>query len=845
MTTDTGTSAENRIDHEQETFPIEGMSCASCVNRIEKQLKKLPGVIDTRVNLATEKATVQYQSGAAGLEDFRRAVETAGYRIAEERPTMQNVAFGVTGMTCASCVNRISRALRKVPGVVSADVNLATEKATVEYDPALAGLPQFQRAVEGAGYGIAETSVQADGTSAQTDTGIAGRRELTTLRNKTAFALVVGALILLGSLPTWGGFPLRDWFTWVPGWLQDPYVLWALATPVQFWSGWQFYTGAWAAAKHRTTNMNTLIAVGTSAAYFFSVGAILFPDFFAAAGQAELYFDTAAIIIGLILLGRYLEARARGQTSEAIKKLLGLQAKTARVVRGGQELDIPIEEVGLGDVVIVRPGEKIPVDGVVLEGHSAVDQSMLTGESIPVEKGPSDEVIGATLNKVGSFRFRATKVGKDTALAQIIRLVEEAQGSKAPIQRLADVVTSYFVPAVIGLAVLTFIVWFIVGPEPRLNHALLNFVAVLIIACPCALGLATPTSIMVGTGKGAENGVLFRSAEALETLHKVRAIVLDKTGTLTAGKPVVTSVVTANGMAEREVLRLAASAERGSEHPLGEAVVERAKAEGLELAQVDRFAAIPGRGIEAYVGETAVLLGNLQLLQEREVPVDGLAARAADLAAEGMTSMFLAAGGRAVGLISVADTLKPNSRAAVATLKRLGLDVYLLTGDNTRTAAAIAREVGIDESNVLAEVLPDQKAEKVKALQAEGRTVAMVGDGINDAPALAQADVGIAIGTGTDVAMEAADVTLISGDLAKIPAAIQLSKATMRNIKQNLFWAYAYNTVLIPVAMGVLYPFFGLFLNPVLAGAAMATSSVTVVSNALRLRRFRTTEVTG
>ncbi len=839
MTVDPRSTTE---EHAQETFPVEGMTCASCVNHVERNLKKLDGVLDASVNLATEKATVRYLPDVVGPEDFREAVHSTGYRVAEKRPATRKATFGVTGMTCASCVNHVEKNLRKLPGVVAAEVNLATEKATVEYDPAIAGPSDLKRAVEGAGYEVVEA--EAQGMTEQMDTGVAGRSELVTLRNKMTFALVAGALILLASIPTWSGFPLRDWFAWVPEWLQNPYLLWALATPVQFWSGWQFYTGTWAAARHKTTNMSTLIAVGTSAAYLFSVGVILFPAFFAAAGQAELYFDTAVIIIGLILLGRFLEARARSRTSEAIKKLLGLQARTARVVRDGQEVDVPIEQVQGGDIVVVRPGEKVPVDGVVLEGRSAVDQSMLTGESIPVEKGPGDEVIGATLNKVGSFRFRATKVGKDTALAQIVRLVEEAQGSKAPIQRLVDVVTGYFVPAVIGLATLTFVVWFLVGPEPQLNHALLNFVAVLIIACPCALGLATPTSIMVGTGKGAESGILFRSAEALETLHKVGAIILDKTGTLTAGKPVVTDIVSSDGLAEPELLRLAASAERGSEHPLGEAIVERAKELGLALEDATDFRAVPGRGIEARVGERPLLLGNLQLLRERGVALDGLEDRAATLAAEGKTPMYVAADGSAAGLIGVADTLKPNSRDAVAALRRLGLEVYLLTGDNRRTAEAIAREVGIDGDKVLADVLPDQKAEKVKELQARGLKVAMVGDGINDAPALARADVGLAIGTGTDVAMEAADVTLISGDLAKIPTAIALSKATMRNIKQNLFWAYAYNTLLIPVAMGVLYPLFGIFLSPVLAAAAMATSSVSVVSNALRLRRFRAREDT-
>ena len=820
----------------QQTFGVEGMTCASCVNRIEKRLRKVDGVLDANVNLATEKATVRYMPDKAGMDAFRQAVQAAGYQVADEQPANEKTTFAVSGMTCASCVKHVTKALQKVPGVVSAQVNLASERAAVELDPGQAGFADLKRSVEAAGYGLSQTEDAAGGRQMEAATK---DRELIAVRNRTFFALAAGALILLGSVPTWGSAMLSAWFAWVPAWLQNPYVLWALATPVQFWSGWQFYKGAVSAARHLTTNMNTLIAVGTTAAYLFSAGSILFPGFFAATGQADTYFDTAALIIGLILLGRYFEARARGETSAAIKKLLGLRAKTARVVRDGLELDVPIEEVEVGDVIVVRPGEKIPVDGVVLEGRSAVDQSMLTGESIPVEKGPEDEVIGATLNKVGSFRFRATKVGKDTALAQIVKLVEEAQGSKAPIQRLADVVTSYFVPTVIGLAVLTFAIWIVFGPDPRLNHALLNFVAVLIIACPCALGLATPTAIMVGTGKGAENGILFRSAEALETLHKIQAIILDKTGTLTAGKPVVTDVISANGLADGELLTLAASAERGSEHPLGEAIVERAKELGLALQDVNDFQAVPGRGIEARVGQANVLFGNLQLLQERNVAVDGLEAQAAAMAAEGKTAMYLAADGHAAGLVGVADTLKPNSPAAVAALKRLGIQVYLLTGDNRRTAEAIARQVGIDADKVLADVLPDQKAAKVKELQARGLKVAMVGDGINDAPALAQADVGLAIGTGTDVAMEAAQVTLISGDLAKIPVAIALSRATLRTIKQNLFWAYGYNTVLIPVAMGVLYPFFGLFLNPILAGVAMATSSVTVVSNALRLRGFR------
>jgi Cu+-exporting ATPase len=610
----------------------------------------------------------------------------------------------------------------------------------------------------------------------------------------------------------------------------------------------------WGALKHRTANMNTLIGVGTSAAYFYSVAAILNPGFFAAGGRgAHVYFDTAAIIIALILLGRFLEARAKGQTSEAIKKLMGLQAKTARVVRSGGEVDIPVEEVQVGDIVVVRPGEKVPVDGTIMEGYSSVDESMITGESIPVEKKAGDDVIGATINKTGSFRFKATKVGKETALAQIIKLVEEAQGSKAPIQRLADLVSAYFVPAVIGIAAITFVLWYFFGPAPALTFGLLNFVAVLIIACPCALGLATPTAIMVGTGKGAENGVLIRSAEALETAHKIKAIVLDKTGTLTHGQPVVTDVVAASGFSEAGLLSLTASAERGSEHPLGEAIVNAAKGKNLAVSDVSEFNAIPGHGIESRVNGHRLLLGNLKLMQERGVvALDGLESKALELSVEGKTPMFVSIDDKAAGVIAVADTLKPNSREVVSALHRLGLEVVMLTGDNKRTAEAIAKQVGIDR--VLAEVLPEHKAREVRKLQDEGKVVAMVGDGINDAPALAQADIGIAIGTGTDVAMEAADITLMSGDLRGLVTAISLSKRTMRTIKHNLFWAFAYNVALIPVAAGILYFVFGQsgtpagldfflgdygFLNPMLAALAMAASSITVVSNSLRLRGFR------
>jgi Cu+-exporting ATPase len=584
--------------------------------------------------------------------------------------------------------------------------------------------------------------------------------------------------------------------------------------------------------------MNTLIALGTSAAYGYSVVATFFSWLFAAEGLiAEVYFETAGTIIVLILLGRLLEARAKGQTTEAIKKLIGLQPKTARIVRDGQEIDVPVEAVGIGDWVVVRPGEKIPVDGVVREGLSSVDESMVTGESIPVDKVVGHEVIGATINRAGTFTFEATKVGKETMLAQIIKMVEEAQGSKPPIARLADVIAGYFVPAVIGIAIATFLVWYFAGPAPALTYAMLNFVAVLIIACPCALGLATPTSIMVGTGRGAENGVLIRGGEALETAHKLHTIILDKTGTLTRGEPSVTDVFTVGGLREEEVLQHAASAEKGSEHPLGEAIVNKAKERNLALTNPRDFRAIPGLGIEATVDGKRLLMGNAKLMKDREIPTHGLEEKAEALSGEGKSPMFVAIDGQPSGLIAVADTLKENSKAAVAALQKMGIEVVMITGDHQKTAEAIAKQIGIDR--VLSEVLPEGKAKVVKELQDQGKIVGMVGDGVNDAPALAQADVGIAIGTGTDVAMESADITLISGDLRGIVTAVSLSRATIRNIKQNLFWAFAYNTILIPVAAGVLFPFFGILLNPMFAAAAMGLSSVTVVSNALRLRTFK------
>lgn len=814
-----------RADLKRLDLPIQGMSCASCVAKIEKGLSQLDGVADAKVNFATEKAAITFDSNEVQMQDFIRTVRELGYEAGLEKVTLP-----VHGMSCASCVEKVQKALSQVPGVIQADVNFATEKATVKYIPGQATVKEMSEAVEAIGYKILEVE---EGDAVEKEKA-AREAEFRALRQKFVAGVIM--VIPLFILVHWHKLGLSQ--IWALGKQTSFFVQLILQTPVQFWVGWQFYKGAWGAARRKTSDMNTLIAIGTSAAYLYSVLATFFPRLFAAKGLLpDVYFDTAGAIIVLIVLGRLLEARARAQTSEAIKKLIGLQVKTAKVVREDQEVEIPIEEVQIGETVIVKPGEKIPVDGIVLEGHSAVDESMVTGESIPVEKTAGQEVIGATLNKTGTFRFKATKVGKDTMLAQIIKMVEEAQGSKPPIARLADLIASYFVPAVIGIAVLTFVIWYFFGPEPALTYGVLNFVAVMIIACPCALGLATPTSIMVGTGKGAEYGVLIRGGEALEMAHKLNAIVLDKTGTITKGEPSVTDIVEADGYQEAEILRLAASAEKGSEHALGEAIVNQAQRTGLELEPSTDFNAIPGHGIEATIGGKQVLLGNIKLMKDRGFPLKDMDKKATDLSSEGKTPMFVAVDGEIGGIIAVADTLKENSKAALVALRNLGLEVIMLTGDNQRTAEAIARQVGVDR--VLAEVLPDQKAEQVKTLQAEGKKVGMVGDGINDAPALVQADVGIAIGTGTDVAMESADITLISGDLRGVVTAIALSKATVRNIKQNLFWAFAYNTILIPVAAGVLFPFFGILLNPIFAAAAMGLSSVTVVTNALRLRRFR------
>ncbi len=804
-------------------LPVTGMSCASCVSHVQNALSEMKGVTSASVNFAAEKAAVVYDPSEVSVANLVKTVVDQGYGVPVSR-----INVPVSGMTCAACVSAVEKALGGLAGVVAVSVNFATEKASIDYFPAVVGIRDFRKAIRDAGYDVVETEQGEDIVEKEQREREKAYKEL---RAKVLSGALLAFLIML----------LMQWHHLFGGWLQLPlktnHVLQLmLATPVQFWIGRQFYAGAFAAARHRTTNMNTLIAIGTSSAYCYSIVATFFPAVFEIKGySADVYFDTSATIIVLILLGRLFEARAKGRTSEAIKKLIGLQAKTARIIKDGREMDVPVEDVEMGDVVVVRPGDKVPVDGVIVEGYSAIDESMVTGESIPAEKSAGDSVIGGTINKTGSFRFEAVKVGKETMLSHIIEMVQSAQGSKPPIARLADVIASFFVPAVIAIATMTFFVWYLFGPVPSFTYAILNFIAVLIIACPCSLGLATPTSIMVGTGKGAENGILIRSGEALEKAHKITAVVFDKTGTLTIGRPEVTDVVS-RGIDAYELVLYAASAEKGSEHPLGEAIIRKAEERELKLFDPEQFQAVPGLGIKAKVKGKMVLLGNRKLMQNEGIVLGELDDEAERFSAQGKTPMFVSVDGSAAGIIAVADTLREESLPVVRQLHDHGIEVLMITGDNRRTGEAIGRQAGIDR--VLAEVLPQEKADQVKKLQAEGRVVAMVGDGINDAPALAQADVGIAIGTGTDVAMEASDITLISGNIKGVVTAIALSKATMRNIRQNLFWAFAYNVLLIPVAAGVLFPFFGILLNPMLAAGAMGFSSVTVVTNALRLRKF-------
>ncbi len=825
---------------ERVDLPITGMTCAACANRIEKQLKKQAGVEYASVNFATARATVNYDPNAIGISNLIQTVKDTGYDTAGT--SRAEFVVDDSARPSGSGV-QLETHLSKLRGLTSVNFNPATMKVAVEYLSGATDALQIRAAIEDFGYRVSEVSGSAE--SSEDSIEKAHAAEYADLKRKFLIAAVLSLPVLIIAMSHG-----RIEFFNFPGinWLQL-----ALTTPVVFYSGWQFYRGAWAAFRHRAADMNTLIAVGTGTAFIYSVPATVFPSFFMAATHGAMpgmndmpallsvpvYFEAASVIIALILLGKMLESRAKGQTGEAIRKLIGMQAKTAIVIRDGREIEIETEEVVPGDIVMVRPGEKIPVDGIVSEGSSAVDESMLTGESIPVGKRKGDEVFGATINKTGAFRFQATKIGKDTALQQIVKLVSEAQGSKPPIAKLADTISGIFTPVVISIAIATFVIWFVAAdPEVRFTMALVNFVSVLIIACPCALGLATPTAIMVGTGKGAENGILIKGGASLETAHKLDTIVLDKTGTITEGEPSLTDVVTADGFKENDFLKIVASAEKSSEHPLAAAIVRGAEDRNLQFEKTENFNAIEGRGIEALVGRKKLLLGNLRLMREHNIDLNGAQTVADRLADEGKTPMFAAIDGKYAGIVAVADTIKLESKEAIRTLQKLGLEVVMMTGDNQRTAEAVARQVGINR--VLAEVLPAGKSGEIKRLQAEKKIVAMVGDGINDAPALAQADVGIAIGTGTDVAIEASDITLIKGDLRGVVTAIALSKATIRSVKQNLFWAFIYNVIGIPIAAGLLYPLFGILLSPVLASAAMSLSSVSVVANSLRLRSFKT-----
>jgi Cu+-exporting ATPase len=806
------------------SFGLTGMTCATCAQTIQRSLEDLQGVDSANVNLATERATVIYDPEKVDVDKMNKAVKDAGY------DTITNeVTLSVGGMTCASCSKTIEEALLELDGVNSAAVNLATEKVKVKYDPQRVRVGQLRKAIVDAGYEVLESQT----VDAERE---ARRKEM--LRQRRMLAIAVAF-----SVPTFA-LSMAIMFTSLgeQQWAMDygNYILFLLATPVQFVAGYRFYIGTWKALKNHSANMDTLIAVGTSAAYFYSVAVTFFPEQFAFEG-AYTYFDSSAMIITLILVGKYLEARAKGSTSEAIRKLVDLQAKTARVLRDGIEVEVPVDELDVGDVFLVRPGEKVPTDGVVLEGTSAVDESMLTGESIPVEKGVDSNIIGGSINKNGLLKARATRVGADTALAQIVKLVEEAQGSKAPVQRLADKVAGVFVPVVILIAVATFILWYAWAyglftdmPAPRFLFSLTAFISVLVIACPCALGLATPTAIMVGTGKGAELGILIKSGEALEIAGKIQVIVFDKTGTLTKGEPEVTDVFPFE-MQENELVKLAASAEKGSEHPLGQAIVRKAAHESLALSDPQDFESVPGKGVQAKVEGRSVLVGSRRLMEGLSKN-EAAELRISSLEGDGKTAMIVAVDGRIAGVIGVADVVKESSAGAIAELKRMGIEVAMITGDNRNTAEVIGRQLGIDR--VLAEVLPEDKAKEVAKLQEGGKIVAMVGDGVNDAPALAQANVGIAIGSGTDVAIETGSVVLIRNDLTDVVAAIQLSKRTMRKIRQNLFWAFGYNAAGIPIAAGLLFPFIGELLPPWLAAGAMAFSSVSVVTNAALLKRY-------
>lgn len=810
----------------EKTLNIEGMTCASCAQTIEKATKKLSGVEESNVNLATEKMNIKFDENVVSLNDIQEAVEKAGYKanIGTERKI-----FTIKGMTCASCVQTIEKGTRKLEGVITSNVNLATEKMNIEYDPSIVSVADIMKAVETLGYEAHEDIGDTINDNSETK-----HKEEKALWNRFWISSIFAIPLLYIAMGHLVGAPLPDFINPMINPEMFALTQLLLVLPITIVNS-KIYRVGFKTLFSGHPNMDALIAIGTSAALLYGIYATIMIFLGDTSFANDLYYETAGVILTLITLGKYLETKTKGKTSEAIKKLMGLAPKTARVIRNGQETEISIDEVAVDDIVIVRPGEKMPVDGVVVEGMTAVDESMLTGESIPVEKTVGDNIIGASINKNGTIQYKATKVGKDTTLSQIIKLVEDAQGSKAPIAKLADIISGYFVPIVIGLAILSGLAWYIGGQTGI--FALTIFISVLVIACPCALGLATPTAIMIGTGKGAENGILIKSGVALETTHKVQTIVFDKTGTITEGKPKVTDIIVTEGISKEDLLLLTASAEKGSEHPLGEAIVKGAEDKGLTLLNTNNFTAIPGRGIEVMVDGKKLLAGNKKLMNERKIDLGFFAETSNELASQGKTPMYIAINNQIAGIIAVADTVKENSVKAIQKLHKMGIEVAMITGDNKRTAEAIAKQVGIDR--VLSEVLPEDKANEVKKLQDEGKKVAMVGDGINDAPALAQADIGIAIGSGTDVAIESADIVLMRSDLMDVPSAVELSKSTIRNIKQNLFWAFAYNVAGIPFAMGILYLFGGPLLNPIIAAAAMSFSSVSVLLNALRLKRFK------
>jgi P-type Cu+ transporter len=816
----------------EKTLTIEGMTCASCAQSVEKATKKLSGMQEASVNLATEKLKVNFDENVLSIKEIQDAVEEAGYKAITD---VVKKNFIISGMTCASCVQSVEKATRKLDGVIESNVNMATEKMVIQYDPTMLTVADIKNAVADAGY-EAQEDVEA-GNSVDEDRE-KKERHIKEMWRRFWISGVFTIPLLLVSMGHMLGLPLPEMIDPMHNPAAFAIVQLILTIPVMY-LGKPFFTVGFKTLIKRHPNMDSLVALGTSAAFLYSLFATIMITLGNHEYAGNLYYESAAVILTLITLGKYFEAVSKGKTSEAIKKLMGLAPKTATILKDGEEVVISVDEVQVGDIVIVKPGEKMPVDGVVVEGTTSVDEAMLTGESIPVEKTVGSKIIGASINKNGTIRYEATKVGKDTALSQIIKLVEDAQGSKAPIAKMADIISGYFVPIVIVLAVLTGFAWYFAGQSGLFAFTIA--ISILVIACPCALGLATPTAIMVGTGKGAENGVLIKSGGALETTHKVDTIVFDKTGTITEGKPKVTDIVTANGITEEELLILAASAEKGSEHPLGEAIVRDAEEKGHKLLKTESFNAIVGHGIKVAIEGKNLLLGNRKLMDDSGVELEGMAEISNNLANEGKTPMYITIDGKIAGIIGVADIVKETSLKAIEKLHKMGIEVAMITGDNKRTAEAIAKQVGIDR--VLSEVLPEDKANEVKKLQDEGKTVAMVGDGINDAPALAQADIGIAIGSGTDVAMESADIVLMRSDLMDVPTALELSKATIRNVKQNLFWAFAYNVIGIPIAMGVLYLFGGPLLNPMIAGAAMSLSSVSVLLNALRLKGFKPSKI--